>query len=435
VDWQQLRRWGIRETSLPGDTIVRFKPPSVWSQYRWYIVGALVLLSLQAAMITGLLLQRARRRRVEAELEESQHRMELAASAAEFGMWGHDLSDRGIWASASLRALFGFGQEDDLRLSDLMARIHPEDGARVRAAVQNAQEHGMAFEGEFRVVPPHGAERWVLAKGRHVADPRLGRHPRRMGIVIDITERKRAEREAAEQRNELAHLWRVSALGQLSASIAHELNQPLATILNNAEAARKMLARERVDLAELREICNDIVDEDHRAAGVIRRLRTLFKGGDMQLQALDANELVQDTLALLHTELLMRQVVAVTHLAPSLPVVDGGRVQLQQVLLNLFVNAADAMEVNAVEERQLVIRTDTTGRDVRIFVSDCGPGIAGADLKNIFEPFWSSKPGGMGMGLAICRSIVAAHGGSLTAANGEDRGATFCVALPVRQAA
>ena len=239
----------------------------------------------------------------------------------------------------------------------------------------------------------------------------------------------------AEQRNELAHLSRVSALGQLSASIAHELNQPLASILNNAEAARKMLARERVDLAELREICDDIVAEDHRAASVIRRLRTLFKGGDMPLQSLDVNELIQDTLALLHTELLMRHVVVVTDLAPSLPAVEGGRVQLQQVLLNLFMNAADAMEGNAVEERNLVIATDTTGADVRICVADCGPGIADADLKNIFEPFWSSKPGGMGMGLAICRSIVSVHGGSLTAGNGNDRGATFCVVLPARQAA
>ena len=386
-------------------------------------------------MITGLLLQRARRRRVEGELEESQHRMELAASAAEFGMWGRDLSDRPVWANAPMRALFGLGPEEELRFSDLMARIHPEDSAGVRAAVQNAQEHGMPFEGEFRVMLPGGAERWVLAKGRHVADPRLGRHPRRMGIVIDITERKRAERELAEQRDELARLSRVSALGQLSASIAHEINQPLASILNNAEAARKMLARDGVDVAELREICDDIVAEDHRAASVIRRLRTLFKGGDLPLQSLDMNELIQDTLALLHTELLMRHVVVATDLAASLPAVGGMRVQLQQVLLNLFMNAADAMEGNAVGERKLVVATSLTEAGVRICVSDCGPGIAEADLKNIFEPFWSSKPGGMGMGLAICRSIVSVHGGSLTAGNGNDRGAMFCIVLPARQAA
>jgi C4-dicarboxylate-specific signal transduction histidine kinase len=256
-----------------------------------------------------------------------------------------------------------------------------------------------------------------------------------MGIVIDISERKRSEREAAEQRNELAHLWRVSTLGQLSASIAHEINQPLATILNNAEAARKMLAREEVDVAELREICDDIVAENHRAASVIRRLRTLFKGGDMLLQPLDVNELILDTLVLVHTELLMRHVATATELASPLPAVEGMRVQLQQVLLNLFMNAADAMEGNAVAERKLAVATAMTDTGVHICVSDCGPGIAEADLKRIFEPFWSSKPGGMGMGLAICRSIVTAHGGSLTASNGSERGAMFCVELPARPVA
>ena len=196
-----------------------------------------------------------------------------------------------------------------------------------------------------------------------------------------------------------------------------------------------MLARDRVDVAELREICDDIVAEDHRAASVIRRLRTLFKGGDLPLQPLDMNELIQDTLALLHAELLMRHVMAATDLASSLPAVGGMRVQLQQVLMNLFMNAADAMEASPVEERQLVVATAMTDAGVRICVSDCGPGIAEADLKNIFEPFWSSKPGGMGMGLAICRSIVSAHGGSLTANNCDDGGARFSVVLPARQAA
>jgi PAS domain S-box-containing protein len=433
VDWRQLRRWGIDEERLPPGSIVRFKRPSMWEQYRWYVVGSVVIFALQAATIIGLLLQRARRRRVEAELHENHQLMELAASAGEFGMWGRELSEGRVWANAPLRSLFGLGQENALQFSDLMARIHSEDSARVKAAVQSAEDRGLPLEGEFRVVLPDGTERWVLAKSRNVADPRLGRAPRRMGVVIDITERKRSERESTQQRNELAHLSRVSALGQLSASIAHEVNQPLASILNNAEAARKMLARKPVDLAELGEICNEIVTENHRAADVIRRLRTLFSRGDPPLQPLDVNELIRDTLGLLHSELLMRHVVPVTDLAPSLPVVDGVRVQLQQVLLNLCVNAADAMQRNAVDDRKLVIRSDVTDAKVRVCVADHGPGIDAVDLKKIFEPFWSSKPGGMGMGLAICVSIVSAHRGHLTAANNNDRGAIFCVTLPVQQ--
>jgi C4-dicarboxylate-specific signal transduction histidine kinase len=282
---------------------------------------------------------------------------------------------------------------------------------------------------EYRVVRPDGEVRWIAVRGR----AERGGGQRLLGVALDVTKRKAAEVQAERDRTALRHMTRVSALGQLSASIAHELNQPLAAILNNAEAARKMLAREQVDLAELREICDDIVTEDHRAADVIRRLRALFQRGELPLQPLDVNELIRDTLELLHTDLLVRHVTAVTDLATSLPVVEGGRVQLQQVLLNLIVNAADAMEKNADEEREFVIRTDAMGTDVRICVADHGPGIAAADLKNIFEPFWSSKSGGMGMGLAICQSIVAAHRGTLTAANNHDRGATFCVTLPARQ--
>jgi signal transduction histidine kinase len=196
-----------------------------------------------------------------------------------------------------------------------------------------------------------------------------------------------------------------------------------------------MLTRERVDIAELREICADIVTEDQRAAAVIGRLRALFKREALELQRLDLNELVRETLDLVRTDLLLHQVTPVTDFAPSLPAVDGDRVQLQQVLLNLTVNAADAMDGAAEGERKLEIRTDATGADVRICVSDRGPGIAAEDLKHVFDPFWSTKPEGMGIGLAICQSIVAAHRGNLTAANNPGGGATFCVTLPARRQA
>ena len=166
-------------------------------------------------------------------------------------------------------------------------------------------------------------------------------------MTLDITPRKRAEMQADEDRAALRHMTRVSLLGQLSASIAHQLNQPLASILSNAEAAQKMLQRDPVDLAELREICDDIVAEDHRAAEVIRRLGALFKRGEPTLVPLDVNELVRDTLDLTRTNLLTRHVTVSVELGAELPPVDGDRVQLQQLLLNLIVNAADAMERHA----------------------------------------------------------------------------------------
>lgn len=247
--------------------------------------------------------------------------------------------------------------------------------------------------------------------------------------------RKVAERQAGQDRAALLHMTRVSMLGQLSASITHQLSQPLTAILSNAEAAQKMLGRERVDLEELKEICADIVTEDHRAADVIHRMGALFKRGELKLRPLDVNELVRDTLDLMRTDFLTRHVTPVTELGPSLPTISGDRVQLQQVLLNLILNAADAMNAAEVGQRKVTIRTEANGAGVRLSVADRGPGIAAEDLHNVFEPFWSTKTGGMGIGLAICRSIATAHGGTLTAANAPGGGATFCATLPAGEQA
>ena len=230
------------------------------------------------------------------------------------------------------------------------------------------------------------------------------------------------------------HMTRVSLLGQLSASIAHQLNQPLAAILGNAEAAQKMLERDDVDLEELREICNDIVTEDNRAAQVIRRLGALYRRGERELRPVDINELIGETLELLHSDLVTRHVTVATDFAGALAPVEGERVQLQQVLMNLIVNAADALATVPEPDRALTVRTQMQGDKVQIDVVDAGLGIAGDALDRIFDMFWTSKTGGMGIGLAICRTIVLAHGGTLTAANNPDKGATFRVSLPVHAA-
>jgi signal transduction histidine kinase len=193
-----------------------------------------------------------------------------------------------------------------------------------------------------------------------------------------------------------------------------------------------MLQREPVDLPELREICNDIVAEDHRAADVIRRLGALFKRGEPLLVALDVNELLRETLDLTRTTLLTQHVTLVTRFAADLPQIDGDRVQLQQLFLNLIVNAADAMSATPQAQRQLTVSTELQGAAVHACVADCGPGITSDDAKKVFDPFWSTKSSGMGIGLAICRSIVTAHRGSLTLTDAPGGGAVFCAELPMR---
>jgi C4-dicarboxylate-specific signal transduction histidine kinase len=222
-------------------------------------------------------------------------------------------------------------------------------------------------------------------------------------------------------------------MGQLSAAIAHQLKQPLAARLGNAEAAQKMLGRANVDLEELRAICSDIVSEDQRAAQIIRRLCALYKRGDIRTEPLYLNALIRETLDLLRTELLTRQVTPVTDLLPELPLVEGEQVQLQQVVLNLVLNAADALAGIDAAKRRLEIRTRCDGATVQLLVADNGPGLRPEALARVFEPFWTTKEGGTGMGLAICQSILSAHHGSITATNNAEGGATFCVGMPVRR--
>jgi signal transduction histidine kinase len=242
----------------------------------------------------------------------------------------------------------------------------------------------------------------------------------------------RAELEIAQQRNQLAHLSRVSMLGELSGSVVHEISQPLTASLNNAQAAQRLLGRSEPNLEEVREILRDIVADDQRAVEVIRRIRQLLKRGVVQFQPLSANELVEEVLKLLRSELIDRGVTAHSEFAPSLPVLQGARVELQQVLINLITNACDAMADTPREGRALTIRTGLDGNGfVLISVCDAGTGIAEGKLEQVFEPFFTSKAHGMGLGLSVCRTIVSAHGGKLWAERNSDRGATFRLLLPV----
>jgi signal transduction histidine kinase/integral membrane sensor domain MASE1 len=248
------------------------------------------------------------------------------------------------------------------------------------------------------------------------------------GAVVtrtNVTARRQAQIEIEQQRRELSHLARVAVLGQLSGALAHELNQPLASISSNAEAARHLLKRQPPDLEELDAILRDITTEDQRAAQVIRRLRALLKRGDTRLQPMDTTELVTEVLELAHAELITRGVTATASIPPDLPPVMGDRVQLQQVLLNLILNACEAMTSTPAPDRKLALIVSTDARNnVQLSVRDSGTGIPAALIDRLFEPFVTTKSEGLGLGLSISRTIVAVHGGRLWAENNAGRGAT-----------
>jgi signal transduction histidine kinase len=430
VDWRQVRRLGIDQRLIPAGAILHFKEPTFWEAYGHVVGLAALVIALQAVLIAGLLYGRRRQRLTAAALAVSEQSLTLAARMARLNSWVWSLArDPGRANGTMSRAssVRDAPKEPIVEFDDVLASAHPADRETLARAVNDAVAQDQELDVEYRVVAPDQV-RWIAARGR----VEHGERSRLRGVALDITERKNAELQAEQDRTALRHMTRVSLLGQMSASIAHQLNQPLAAILGNAEAARKMLDRDGVDIDELKAIQDDIIAADHRAAAVVRRLSALFKRGERELSAVDINELIRETLELLRTDLATRHVVATTQLSAALPPVHGDRVQLQQVILNLILNATDAM--NGVEEsaRTLTIRTEPTESGVRLCVSDRGSGIAAQDLDSIFDPFWSTKTGGMGIGLAVCRTITSAHGGSLTVANNADAGATFCVTLPAQ---
>jgi PAS domain S-box-containing protein len=255
-----------------------------------------------------------------------------------------------------------------------------------------------------------------------------------LSIVRDITARKRAALELDGQRRQLAHLSRVANLVELSGTLAHELSQPLAAVLSNAQAARLMLERTPLDIDDLRAALDDVIKSDKRAGAVIDRLRALLRKGDAVLHPVDVSEVARETIDLAYGELMSRRVTVKSRLSPSMPFVLGDRVQLQQVILNLVLNACDAMNGIQPTQRQLAISTTANDGFVEFVVSDCGPGIPDGQLERVFEPFVTFRENGLGLGLAISRSIITAHSGSIRAVNNVDGGATFRCLLPIAPA-
>jgi signal transduction histidine kinase len=251
-------------------------------------------------------------------------------------------------------------------------------------------------------------------------------------VFANALSRRRSEMEGQRLRQDLAHVGRVSTIGALTTSLAHELNQPLTAILSNAEAAEQLLDSSAPNLKEVREILQDIAKDDRRATQVIHRLRGLLRKGTLEPSSLDINEVIGEVARLVSADAVVRNVSVRLDLAPELPPIWGDRVQLQQVVLNLLLNGLDAMQDAGGGDRSLVLRTVRTGADgVQVAVRDSGTGIDEADLDQIFQAFYTTKAAGMGMGLTIARAIVEAHGGRLEARNNPAGGSTFSFTLPV----
>jgi two-component system, LuxR family, sensor kinase FixL len=392
-----------------------------------------LFLSLILVMGYELSLDVLRAGQLSRELFESQRRMRMAASAADLSIWEWDIVRDEIWTTEKGRERAGIDPSERIDFARFLRSVHPDDREPTQQAVRDSLEGGGEFKAEYRMTARDSVTRWVANRGQVERDAQ-GKALRLRGVSVDVTERKQAEAELRRLQSEVAHVSRVSTMGQLSTALAHELNQPLGAILSNAEAAEMLLDADPPALGQVREILADIRKDDERAGEVIRRMRTLLRKRELEMQPLELGDLVRNVLRLVSGDAAMRKVTVRAEIdSPSLPI-RGDRVHLQQVLLNLLVNGLDAVAGNQPEERCVRVQA---GRnrigEIEVSVRDNGPGIPADQLARLFEPFFTTKPDGMGMGISIARTIVQAHNGHIWAENNPDGGATFRFTLPAAE--
>jgi signal transduction histidine kinase len=366
--------------------------------------------------------------RLTRDLHDREAQLELAANAAGLGVWTLNGATGSIQATDQARSVLGIEKGRPVDIDAWCAAIHPDDVVNVRRAFDHALATGGNFNAEFRCLGDNGV-RWVAARGR--PDKGENGEPTVMrGVVRDVSEAKQALDEAHALRRDLAHSGRVTMLGQLSASLAHQLNQPLGAILRNAEAAEMLLAKPDPDLAEVREILADIRQDDRRAGNVIDHLRALFRRGELEKQPLQIEQVVRDVLTLVRGDAEAKSVPLDFVTAAPLPAALGDRVHLSQVLLNLIMNGIDAsQEVDGVGRRVSIDARCADGM-IEVAVADSGKGLPPGAAERVFDAFFTTKTHGMGMGLPVSRTIVEAHGGRIWVENNQGPGATFHFTVP-----
>jgi two-component system, LuxR family, sensor kinase FixL len=401
----------------------------VWGWVEMPVIMAPPFLIPIAAMAFELSRETLRAAGLRRDLGESELKLELAATAANLGLWVWEAGRDRLWATERARALLGFSSDEVIGLERWIEVVDPGDAARVRTTITGALESQREFAAEYRVRKSDGVLRWIAVRGRAERDA-AGKPILVRGVIRDTTEQKKAQSDLDELHRELAHAGRVSMLGQLASALAHELSQPLAAILRNAEAAEMLLQRPSPDLAELRSITADIRQDDRRAGDVIDRLRALLKRRRMELQPIAVESLIQDVSVLVRADAVAKQVEIERRIEAGLPLVAGDRVHLSQVLINLIINGMDAVADLKGSRRIILEARSTADQRIKVAVIDSGPGVPAEIINRVFEPFFTTKSGGMGMGLSVSRTIIEAHGGQIWVENNPAGGATFGFTLP-----
>jgi signal transduction histidine kinase len=403
-------------------------------------LAVLKLLASQAAislenvrLYDELRMENSERRRAEERLRRSEAYLSEAQRLSQSGSFGWTPSSGEIYWTEEAFRIFEYDRASNPTLELLQLRVHPDDVAAFRQVAQRASEDGQDFAHEYRLRMPDERVKYIRAVARAFRDE-VG-DVEFVGAVMDITAIRRAERELHKARSDLAHVMRMTSLGELTASIAHEVNQPLGAVMFNAEASLTWLDCDPPNMNEAHAAVQRIIRDGTRAGEVIRRIRALAKKTDTKMAPLNLNDVLSEALTFVHHELVSCGVALRLEYASALPVILADKVQLQQVILNLVMNGIEAMQSITDRLRELTLRSEQDdSRQVRITVADCGVGFSADSAERMFHAFYTTKSGGMGMGLSICRSIIELHGGRIWAAPNVPHGATIQFTLPLKKA-
>jgi PAS domain S-box-containing protein len=431
-DWRQLKRWGISEKRLPPGAEVRYKEVTLWDQYKWRIVGIISLCLIQTILIVTLLAHRARRRHAEAEKARTVSLLQATLESTWDGILVVDRVGKVLSYNQKLLTVWGLpeipvttGDHNELLASVQHNVKDPMDLIECSRAIQDRPDvvsHDFLYYHDGRIVERY-SQPFSIA----------GRNAGRAWSFRDITERRRAESALQNAHTELAHISRVNTMGELAASIAHEVNQPLTAVITYGDLCLDWVTEGKSNGNSLRQALSEMVKDARRASEVIARIRTLLRKSPPTQTQLSINEVIREVCALVRSELVSKRVELHTTLEDNLPAVTGDRVQLQQVLLNLIRNGVEAMIGDDEWPQELTITSSQSSGAVMVEVRDLGPGLAPSELEHIFKPFFSTKSGGMGMGLAISRTILDDHKGRLWAEPNPGRGLSLRFTLPAYQ--